>query len=134
MPIVTAEIPLTGPAGDPERARLQIPLANVGTGPALDLVVTLSSRAPIEQETIQQPALAVGANMVVELNTFREAGAPPFDLSITYADVAGDRYQVDASWNTDAHRYDNVRIETHGSRAKTSKIWYFGCNQGLGPG
>jgi len=110
MPVVTAEIPATGPAGDPDRSRLAIPLVNVGTGPALDVVITLSAEAHIEQELIQQPALAVSATCVVDLNTFNAPGAPDFDLAITYLDVAGDSYRVTAHWNTAEHRYDGIRV------------------------
>lgn len=117
---------MTGPAGDPEHSRLPIPLANMGLGPALDVVIELSSsQVGVEQELIRQPALAVGAHLVVELNTFGGQGAPPFDLMITYADVAGDRYSVAASWNTDEHRYDDIQIAAVASWGETR---YLGCN------
>lgn len=129
LPIVTKDIPATGPAGDPERSRLSIPLKNVGTGPALGVLITLRSEAPIQHDPVHHPAVAVGASLVVELNTFAAAGAPPFDLEITYDDVAGDHYRVHASWNTDEHRYEDVGIDTCCRAAADAETVVLRCNQ-----
>lgn len=111
-PIITAEVPASGPAGDPDRSELKIPLQNIGVGPALDVTITVrADTGAHDQEPVRQSAIAAGGKFVVHLNTFGAAGAPVFALEVEYRDIAGQHYAAAARWNAAAHRYDDIELK-----------------------
>jgi hypothetical protein len=110
-PRITAEPPATGPAGDPVRARLEVPLRNIGVGPALEVVISIQVHSSTrQQDRVEQPALAVGADIAGYLETHGAPSAPVFALQVTYRDVSDQRYETTGRWNPDEHRYDDLKI------------------------
>jgi hypothetical protein len=98
--------------------RVFVPVENIGSGPALEVEMALTLKGFAVPEgirdlegTMNAPGIGVGHLTTLELPL---AGAvlAPFDLRLTYRDVAGKLWVTRAQFEIGmAQRYDNVSIK-----------------------
>jgi hypothetical protein len=126
-----AHRPVVVPATDskPGAAPLSVRIENIGTGPALHiegraLLLTVDgNRAGHGGEPASIGTVALGASSFGEIQLATEGWTEKacFELTLTYADVAGKRWQttarylIDASVHQDWGHYESVEIQSVGT-------------------
>jgi len=97
---------------------LAVPVENIGSGPALDIVARAElllidgTRAGHGGEPTSIGTLALGSSALthIEIHTARWTEGACFALTLTYADVAGKRWTTTARYFGDPLRYEDVTI------------------------
>lgn len=102
---------------------LNVPVENVGSGPALQLEATItqwltesgewSAFGPGPQRSALVAGLGIGVLMPLEIKLHGVRGVSGFWLALTYSDVAGKRWITKARYVPDRRRYEDVTIHTH---------------------
>ena len=99
---------------------LVVPVANVGMGPALRIEASARlldskgspSLAPTgEQTPALVTGLGAGGTTPLEIKTSHWTTGVTFELSVTYEDVAGKRWQTTGRWINDRARYEGLMID-----------------------
>lgn len=102
-----------------ETGSLLVPLENIGSGPALDVEVTITllteagdiSGANDAQQTVGAVAgLGVGGLVPVEVGVPALGGVPSFEARITYRDVAGKEWLTVSRYMVPRARYEDLAI------------------------
>jgi hypothetical protein len=100
---------------------LAVPLKNIGAGPALRLEASItrlsddgtSPTGPTEPQT-PGTLCGIGASEIAAIEIFAHAFEDRwhFEVSLTYEDLAGKRWQTVARWNAGERRYTGLEITT----------------------
>jgi hypothetical protein len=95
-----------------------VPIENIGSGPALSVEMGLTYRPDMVAEghrgehTMMTPGRGIGHLASLELPLVAAPGGP-FDLRLSYRDVAGKRWVTTARFEVGmANRYEDVLIQT----------------------
>lgn len=100
---------------------LAVPLKNIGAGPALRVEASIRRLSddgtpltgPIEPQT-PGTLCGIGVSEIASIEIFAHAFEErwQFNVTVTYEDVAGKRWQTDARWNSSERRYTDLHITT----------------------
>jgi hypothetical protein len=98
---------------------LGVPIRNIGSGPGLNVEVTVTPRDPRGEEawrdqtfTITILGVAVNDQVKAEIEIPNLGGLPGFDLRVTYSDVAGKQWVTVAKYVDLDDRYTGMSIRT----------------------
>jgi hypothetical protein len=96
---------------------LWVPLENIGSGPALDIEVSLqlTDLAEVSGDRTAGALAGLGADRLlpVAIHDERLTKVSDFKITITYEDVAGKKWRTRAGYAASRGRYEGILIDYH---------------------